>query len=56
LFAGLPSNYDRLANLLSLGQDPRWRRCRISRTGKVVAMADEVFDGSAAARRPSRLS
>jgi demethylmenaquinone methyltransferase / 2-methoxy-6-polyprenyl-1,4-benzoquinol methylase len=26
LFAGLPSRYDRLASLLSLGQDRRWRR------------------------------
>ena len=26
LFAGLPRRYDRLANVLSLGQDRRWRR------------------------------
>ncbi len=26
LFAGLPERYDRLAGLLSFGQDPRWRR------------------------------
>src|SRR6478672_11795838 len=26
LFAGLPSHYDRLAAVLSLGQDRRWRR------------------------------
>src|SRR5262249_59059700 len=31
LFAGLRSHYDRLANLLSLGQDPRWRRFMVSR-------------------------
>src|SRR5947209_394608 len=26
LFAGLPARYDRMGALLSLGQDPRWRR------------------------------
>ena len=26
LFAGLPARYDRLAAVLSLGQDRRWRR------------------------------
>jgi demethylmenaquinone methyltransferase / 2-methoxy-6-polyprenyl-1,4-benzoquinol methylase len=26
LFAGLPSRYDRMGAVLSLGQDPRWRR------------------------------
>lgn len=26
LFDGLPANYDKLANILSLGQDRRWRR------------------------------
>jgi demethylmenaquinone methyltransferase/2-methoxy-6-polyprenyl-1,4-benzoquinol methylase len=29
LFAGLPERYDRLAALLSLGQDRRWRRAMI---------------------------
>jgi demethylmenaquinone methyltransferase/2-methoxy-6-polyprenyl-1,4-benzoquinol methylase len=29
LFAGLPQRYDRLAALLSLGQDRRWRRAMI---------------------------
>ncbi|MFM2076832.1 MAG: hypothetical protein RJA49_722, partial [Actinomycetota bacterium] len=34
LFAGLPARYDRLAALLSLGQDGQWRR----------AMIDHVVD------------
>jgi len=36
LFAGLPERYDRLAALLSLGQDRRWRRAMI---GHVAASA-----------------
>ena len=35
LFAGVPTRYDRLAAVLSLGQDRRWRR----------AMVDRVIDG-----------
>jgi len=35
LFSGLPARYDRLAALLSLGQDGRWRR----------AMIDHIADG-----------
>ena len=31
LFAPLPSTYDRWSRLLSLGQDPRWRRFLVSR-------------------------
>ena len=31
LFAPLPAGYDRYARLLSLGQDPRWRRFMVSR-------------------------
>jgi demethylmenaquinone methyltransferase / 2-methoxy-6-polyprenyl-1,4-benzoquinol methylase len=31
LFAGLPSDYERAAKLLSLGQDGRWRRSMVSR-------------------------
>jgi demethylmenaquinone methyltransferase/2-methoxy-6-polyprenyl-1,4-benzoquinol methylase len=30
LFAPLPKRYNRLANLLSMGQDPRWRREMVS--------------------------
>ena len=37
LFAGVPTRYDRLAAVLSLGQDRRWRR----------AMVDRVIDGPA---------
>jgi len=32
VFAGLPARYDRLAYLLSLGQDRRWRRAVVART------------------------
>jgi demethylmenaquinone methyltransferase / 2-methoxy-6-polyprenyl-1,4-benzoquinol methylase len=32
VFAGLPARYDRLAYLLSLGQDRRWRRAVVERT------------------------
>ena len=49
LFAGLPSQYDRLATLLSLGQDPRWRRFMVSRV-RVPAGARvlDVATGTAA--------
>ena len=30
LFAGLPRHYDRVAAVLSFGQDPRWRRAMVS--------------------------
>ena len=33
LFAPLGPTYDRYANLLSFGQDPRWRRFLVSRVG-----------------------
>jgi len=44
LFAGLPSHYDRLAAVLSLGQDRRWRREMInhiapSRPARVLDVA-----------------
>ncbi len=39
LFAPLGPTYDRYARLLSLGQDPRWRRFLVSR---VAAGADET--------------
>jgi demethylmenaquinone methyltransferase/2-methoxy-6-polyprenyl-1,4-benzoquinol methylase len=29
LFAGLPAQYDRMGAVLSLGQDPRWRRAMV---------------------------
>ena len=30
LFAGLPARYDRMGAVLSLGQDPRWRRALVA--------------------------
>jgi demethylmenaquinone methyltransferase / 2-methoxy-6-polyprenyl-1,4-benzoquinol methylase len=41
LFAPLGPTYDRYASLLSLGQDPRWRRFLVSR---VPANASHVLD------------
>ncbi|HEY3962274.1 MAG TPA: class I SAM-dependent methyltransferase [Gaiellaceae bacterium] len=42
LFAPLGPTYDRWANLLSFGQDPRWRRFLVSRVG--VRPTDTVLD------------
>ena len=42
LFATLGPTYDRYANLLSFGQDPRWRRFLVSRLP--VGPADTVLD------------
>jgi demethylmenaquinone methyltransferase/2-methoxy-6-polyprenyl-1,4-benzoquinol methylase len=49
LFSGLAGNYDRMAALLSLGQDPRWRREMVSfvRVGPGDRMLD-VATGTAA--------
>jgi demethylmenaquinone methyltransferase/2-methoxy-6-polyprenyl-1,4-benzoquinol methylase len=33
LFAGLPRHYDRVAAVLSFGQDPRWRRAMVEAVG-----------------------
>jgi demethylmenaquinone methyltransferase/2-methoxy-6-polyprenyl-1,4-benzoquinol methylase len=42
LFAGLPRHYDRVAAVLSFGQDPRWRRAMVD---AIAAMpADRVLD------------
>jgi demethylmenaquinone methyltransferase/2-methoxy-6-polyprenyl-1,4-benzoquinol methylase len=41
LFAPLGPSYDRYANLLSFGQDPRWRRFLVSR---IPANAQHVLD------------
>src|SRR3954454_4590550 len=38
LFAGLPRHYDRVAAVLSFGQDPRWRKAMV---GAVQARPDE---------------
>lgn len=42
LFAPLGPTYDRYASLLSLGQDPRWRRFLVSRVS--VAPTETVLD------------
>src|SRR3954470_18261059 len=49
LFAPLGPTYDRYANLLSFGQDPRWRRFLVSRVavGRDVPVLD-VATGTAA--------
>src|SRR6059058_2771335 len=33
LFAGLPRHYDRVGAVLSIGQDPRWRRAMVEAVG-----------------------
>lgn len=42
LFAPLPATYDRWSRLLSLGQDPRWRRFLVSRVD--AGPGDSVLD------------
>lgn len=42
LFAPLPASYDRWSRLLSLGQDPRWRRFLVSRVE--AGPGDSVLD------------
>ena len=42
LFAGLPERYDQLSSLLSLGQDPRWRRAMVGTVG--AGPGDRVLD------------
>jgi demethylmenaquinone methyltransferase / 2-methoxy-6-polyprenyl-1,4-benzoquinol methylase len=42
LFAGLGRDYDRVGALLSLGQDPRWRRALVARVR--AAPGDRVLD------------
>ena len=42
LFAGLPSEYDRLAEVLSFGQNARWRRFMVSRVS--VQPGSRVLD------------
>ena len=53
LFAPLGPTYDRYANLLSFGQDPRWRRFLVSR---LQSARTTPCSTSPAARRPSRSS
>jgi demethylmenaquinone methyltransferase/2-methoxy-6-polyprenyl-1,4-benzoquinol methylase len=42
LFRGLPRRYDRVATVLSFGQDPRWRRALVSAVGP--SAEDRVLD------------
>jgi demethylmenaquinone methyltransferase/2-methoxy-6-polyprenyl-1,4-benzoquinol methylase len=44
LFAPLPETYDRWSRLLSLGQDPRWRRFLVSRVA--AGPGDSVLDAA----------
>ncbi len=52
LFAPLPSRYDRLATLLSFGQDPRWRAAMVERVvGAEPALVLDVACGPGAVTR-----
>src|SRR3954447_19213742 len=42
LFAGLPRHYDRVAAVLSFGQEPRWRRAMVDAIG--AGPGDRVLD------------
>lgn len=46
LFAGLPRDYDRMASLLSLGQDERWRRFMASRVPRDRELILDVATGT----------
>jgi demethylmenaquinone methyltransferase / 2-methoxy-6-polyprenyl-1,4-benzoquinol methylase len=48
LFAPLGPTYDRYANLLSFGQDPRWRRFLVSRIPRSALRVLDVACGTAA--------
>jgi len=48
LFAPLGPTYDRYANLLSFGQDPRWRRFLVSRVPVSATHVLDVATGTAA--------
>jgi demethylmenaquinone methyltransferase/2-methoxy-6-polyprenyl-1,4-benzoquinol methylase len=48
LFAPLGPTYDRYANLLSFGQDPRWRRFLVSRIPMDATRVLDVASGTAA--------
>jgi demethylmenaquinone methyltransferase / 2-methoxy-6-polyprenyl-1,4-benzoquinol methylase len=59
LFAPLGPTYDRYANLLSFGQDPRWRSFLVSRIPPDARRVLDVASGTAAvaiglAREPAR--
>lgn len=44
LFAGLPARYDRLAELLSFGQNGRWRRTMVDAVARSVPTPRRVLD------------
>src|SRR3954467_3070576 len=48
LFAPLGPTYDRYANVLSFGQDPRWRRFLVSRIPTDASRVLDVASGTAA--------
>jgi demethylmenaquinone methyltransferase/2-methoxy-6-polyprenyl-1,4-benzoquinol methylase len=48
LFAPLGPTYDRYANVLSFGQDPRWRRFLVSRIPGDATRVADVASGTAA--------
>lgn len=48
LFAGLPRDYDRMAALLSFGQEARWRRTLISPLGASPRLVLDVASGTGA--------
>jgi demethylmenaquinone methyltransferase / 2-methoxy-6-polyprenyl-1,4-benzoquinol methylase len=62
LFEGIAPQYDRVGALLSLGQDPRWRRFLVSRTNAVpgsrvldVAAGTQLVSRELAARKRVRV-
>jgi demethylmenaquinone methyltransferase / 2-methoxy-6-polyprenyl-1,4-benzoquinol methylase len=62
LFAGIAPQYDRVGALLSLGQDPRWRRFLVSKTNAMpgswmldVAAGTQLVSRELAARKRVRV-
>jgi demethylmenaquinone methyltransferase/2-methoxy-6-polyprenyl-1,4-benzoquinol methylase len=62
LFSGIAPQYDRMASILSLGQDPRWRRALVANTDAVpgsrvldVAAGTQLVSRELAARRNVRV-
>ena len=47
LFDGLPDRYDRLAEVLSMGQNRRWRRCMIDHVAGAAGPVLDVASGTA---------
>ena len=48
IFTGIARSYDRVATVLSLGQDPRWRRFLVSRVPDDALRVLDVASGTAA--------